>query len=384
MTSTSFQSLELREFLLSNFNSWINAYQNSIRIDNLSDSESSALLHLLETEITKANSYSLRVERFNELYAFNYNLNLIASELLQCLILGNTLSSFIVSDAAFLGMPLPESLLIDGISELKKNGYWISPVSMSKEQILHTLDCLKNFKFISRSSPPHVFNGSNLLDFVHDGNSPDPKFGDTYWLADQDKIVHSKSLNRLAFDPFILSIANGYLGCPPIHDQINVWFSFPTKKEKANLSENAQLFHQDKDFIKFLKVFIYLTDTNEENGPHSYVEASHRDPLHDKDIPLHKRLDDRSVESIYGVDRIKTIIGKAGVIIFADTSCAHKGSPLNSGSRIMLQLEYTTSLYLSQVSPFTNLDLHKAYLPLVSQRFFDRVAANYSSKNELT
>ena len=381
LTSTNSHNAELRNLLLAKFNNWIKEPQNSTKIDSLSDSESSALLHLLEAEISNSNTYSLRVERFNELYAFNYNLNIIASELIQLLILDDTSSSFIVGDGAFLGMPLSESLLIDGISELKNNGYWVSPVSMSNVQILHTLDCLKNFKFISRSSPPHVFSGSNLLDFVHDGNSPDPKFGDTYWLADQDKIVHSKSLNRLAFDPFILSIANGYLGCPPIHDQINVWFSFPTKKEKANLSENAQLFHQDKDFIKFLKVFIYLTDVNEGNGPHSYVEASHRDPLHDKDIPLHTRLDDRSVESIYGVDRIKTITGKAGVIVFADTSCAHKGSPLNSGSRIMLQLEYTTSLYLSQVSPFTDLDLHKSYLPLVSERFFDRVAANYSSKN---
>jgi hypothetical protein len=340
-----------------------------------------ALLHLLEAEISKANTYNLRLERFHELYSFNYNLNLIASELIQCLILKNALSSFKVGDGAFMGIPLSESLLIDGISELKKHGYWVSPVSMSTDQIHQILDCLKNFEFISKSSPPQVLSVSKLLDLVRDGKSPDPKFGDVYWSQDQNKIVHSKLINRLAFDPFILSIANGYLGCPPIHDQVNVWFSFPTKEDKVNLSDNAQLFHQDKDFIKFLKVFIYFTDVDEKNGPHSYVEASHRDPMHDKDIPLHTRVDDKLVESIYGADRIKTILGRAGTLVFADTSCAHKGTPLYSGSRCILQLEYTTSLYLSQVSPFTNLDMRKAYRPPVSSHCFDRIKANYSSNN---
>ena len=117
MTSISFQNLELRKLLLAKFDTWANEPQNLIKIDNLSDSESLALLHLLEAEISKANTYNLRVERFHELYSFNYNLNLIASELIQCLILKNALSSFKVGDGAFMGIPLSESLLIDGISE---------------------------------------------------------------------------------------------------------------------------------------------------------------------------------------------------------------------------------------------------------------------------
>ena len=45
---------------------------------------------------------------------------------------------------------------------------------------------------------------------------------------------------------------------------------------KGASSEAAQLFHFDMDRIRFLKVFIYLTDVGTENGPHVYVRGSHR------------------------------------------------------------------------------------------------------------
>ena len=345
----------------------------------LSDKESQALLHLLQAEINHSNTFNLRIERFEELYSFNYNLNLIASELMQILVGGESLSSFKVADSSFFDMQLPDSLLSYGVNELKRNGYWISPIAFSTEHIYQALECLKDFEFNSISLPPQTLSGLELLKLIEIGSSPDQKYGDIYWSIDQNKIVHSEFFNRLAFDPFILSIANGYFGCPPIHDQTNIWFSFPTKIDANNLSKNAQLFHQDKDFIKFLKVFIYLTDVNEENGPHSYVEGSHRDPLHDYGIPLHTRVDNMKIVDIYGAKRVKTIIGKAGYLVFADTSCAHKGSPLISGSRLMLQLEYTTSLYLSQICPFSTLNMEKTYKPSVSNSFFKRISANYNS-----
>jgi len=144
-----------------------------------------------------------------------------------------------------------------------------------------------------------------------------------------------------------------YLGCAPVHVQTNLWFSFPTVKDKNNLSTNAQMYHQDKEFVKFIKVFIYLSDVGPDNGPHGYVVGSHVDEAHTHGYGFGERILDEDVERLYGADRVKSLVAPAGTITFGDTSCVHKGVPVEAGHRVMLQLEYASSLYLSPVPPFS-------------------------------
>ena len=107
------------------------------------------------------------------------------------------------------------------------------------------------------------------------------------------------------------------------------------------MDEDALLYHFDKDRIKFIKIFIYLTDVDDSNGPHMLIPGSHA-------IKMEKdgRYTQEEIELIkkkYNLSE-KTITGKKGQVFAVDTHCLHRGSEVLSGERMVLQLEYTNSI----------------------------------------
>jgi len=83
-------------------------------------------------------------------------------------------------------------------------------------------------------------------------------------------IINAPYLLQIANDPLILDIAASFLGCKPTIGYMAVWWSYPTIKR----AQQAEKFHRDVDDWRFLKLFIYLTDVNDKNGPHIYVTHS--------------------------------------------------------------------------------------------------------------
>jgi hypothetical protein len=112
-------------------------------------------------------------------------------------------------------------------------------------------------------------------------------------------------------------------------------------------SEAAQMYHFDLDRLKWLKIFIYLTDVGPNDGPHSFIEGTHVT----KGIPskfLQKgyvRLSDEEVESEFDKGREKIFVAPRGTIIIEDTRGLHKGSVASGNPRLMLQLQLSASLF---------------------------------------
>ena len=110
----------------------------------------------------------------------------------------------------------------------------------------------------------------------------------------------------------ILSFVKNYLNTNEISINASFFISNPIAiSEKQKLS-NAQYFHWDNDFKKFLKLYIYLTDVDHENGPHVYVEESHK--FKKFDHRLSRPYSDNSIYSSYS--KIKEFTGKSGVFFF--------------------------------------------------------------------
>ena len=101
------------------------------------------------------------------------------------------------------------------------------------------------------------------------------------------------------------------------------------------------------DRIKWLKIFIYLTDVGQENGPHSFVRGTHRTGA----IPLdvlrrgYVRLSDEDVSALYSENDILSFTAPRGSIIVEDTRGFHKGVNVLGDSRLMLQLQFSNSLF---------------------------------------
>jgi hypothetical protein len=158
-------------------------------------------------------------------------------------------------------------------------------------------------------------------------------------------LLDNPDVQSLLADQSILSLAQEYLGCAPLADVLNMWWH--TNYHAQPDSQAAQFFHFDMDRIKWLKVFIYLTDVGPDNGPHSFVRGSHRTRGIPSNLLLrgYKRLTDRDVHEHYTEDACLEFSAPRGSIIVEDTRGLHKGAHVRGGPRLILQLQFSNSLF---------------------------------------
>lgn len=228
-------------------------------------------------------------------------------------------------------------------SEIKEEGYFIFPGSLSKELITELRDFALN-------TPMHYFEVNNgAVGFTKDA----VKYKDNKTLSNRYQILNISNLSasdailKIVADENFLHIANEYLGTKPILDIITMWWStcignVEESKREMLKGASAQLFHVDMDRLKFLKFFIYLTDVDTNTGPHVYVKKSHNK------IPDYINMDGRYADELvckHDMNNIVEITGKAGSIIAVDTRGLHKGKELTEGERLIFQVEFTNSLF---------------------------------------
>lgn len=169
----------------------------------------------------------------------------------------------------------------------------------------------------------------------------------------------SREIQLIAKSSYFLKIAESFLGVAPYLDSVTAWRSFPLSKGLSPSSKGAQLYHYDLDRLSWLKIFIYITDVDENSGPHLYVEGSHI-AENKRSIILKRgyvRVDDMEIESIYGKDKIKRALGKAGTILYGNTMAFHKGESPRDSERLILELQYTANNYGAQPIKIKNRDL---------------------------
>jgi hypothetical protein len=87
-----------------------------------------------------------------------------------------------------------------------------------------------------------------------------------------DQVLRAPGLIDAMNDPRLIDLIEAYLGCVPTLYSVNAWWSHPADKPTLT---NVQYFHRDTDDLRFLTLFIYLTDVGEDGGPHQVVPGSH-------------------------------------------------------------------------------------------------------------
>ena len=169
----------------------------------------------------------------------------------------------------------------------------------------------------------------------------------------KNDLINIREIQELALSKELLLIAQNYLGSLPILDIIECWWSFPPSGSSIKSDDTAaQMWHFDMDRTKWVKVFFYLTDCQINNGPHVFIEKSHKN----NEIPFsirkkgYSRVEDDLIFKNFPFERIKTITGKKGSLIAEDTRGLHKGQTVKEGSRLVLQFQYSSSLFGGQTN----------------------------------
>jgi hypothetical protein len=161
--------------------------------------------------------------------------------------------------------------------------------------------------------------------------------------------------------PLVLEVAERYLGCKPKLDGVVCWWSFAEHEE----AKGTQRFHRDYDTWGGFKIFIYLSDVDEDGGPHVFVEGSHRE----EKLVTAVAQTDAEISEAFGAGRIADITGPIGHCFLADTFGFHKGAVPKKTPRLILSALFSlgTSPHVPAVPVMPSPSM--AYDPYVNQLY---------------
>ena len=145
---------------------------------------------------------------------------------------------------------------------------------------------------------------------------------------------------RLALNPRLLSIVNGYLGTKTCLRALNAWLNVPTPAS----AKETQLWHRDSDDHMNIKVFLYLNDVALDAGPFCFIPRTHQSgslkiaPRIDKS----GRVTDETMTQLVPEREWRICTGPPGTAVLADTTGFHKGLKPERRERLILMFQYTS------------------------------------------
>jgi hypothetical protein len=145
--------------------------------------------------------------------------------------------------------------------------------------------------------------------------------------------------SRLAHDPRIVGVAREFLGAEPILCASNLYWTIPpsdAEGQRAAAAEGGR-FHYDMIDVRALTVFVYLTDVDEQCGPHVVIEGTQGPKRSFRKFD--RFLPDHEVERRYS-DRIRIITGARGTGWFEDITCYHRQEAAQC-VRLMISINYS-------------------------------------------
>ncbi|RYY22813.1 MAG: hypothetical protein EOP62_22200 [Sphingomonadales bacterium] len=153
-----------------------------------------------------------------------------------------------------------------------------------------------------------------------------------------EQVAHAPHCLRLANDSQILEAVSYVLGAKPTISYMAAWWSIPGRGKP----EHAEMFHRDVDDLRFVKLFVYLTDVTDKSGPHMFVRGSHKS----EELSERIRYSDEAVQDTFPRQDMLTLTGSAGTMFLENTFGLHRGVPPSDEPRLIFQILYSFEEYI--------------------------------------
>lgn len=225
------------------------------------------------------------------------------------------------------------------VATLQRDGLFVFPTRLDPvllDDLAAVADTLPSFARLTMGGPVAkdlVFDPAQVVASVYD--------------YDQSELMSTRPVQIIACDAAIAAIADGYLRCNAPLTDVAMWRS-PVNDRDMRWAA-AQLFHSDRDHLRFVKFFVYLTDVTPVTGPHVFVRRSHR--IRPVELRRPDRFSDEEVNARYSADDIVEICGPRGTVFVADTSGLHKGKVPEQSGRLVLSLQFGSGLFPGSAIP---------------------------------
>jgi hypothetical protein len=183
----------------------------------------------------------------------------------------------------------------------------------------------------------------NLPFLPEDHHEAELKYGNPILVGHfHDLIEQCPELIALRNDPVLKAIAATYLRTNPVLINSRLWWSFPTSNyaEEALNRASQERFHFDMNDWRSVKFFFYMTDVDDESGPHVYVSDSHRLRVARHQWTLFVGKTETDISAAYGERNILRLHGPAGFGFAEDPFGFHMGTVAHSKRRLIFEVEY--------------------------------------------
>lgn len=188
------------------------------------------------------------------------------------------------------------------------------------------------------------------------GNTSSKSYFWDYWDLNRFVVDFQNPFLRLMLDNKLLGIANAYFDMYTRVHSVRLVKTLPVPP--GSDYEGSQSWHRDGGNKKYLKIFIYLNDVLDEgHGPFHYIKESQPGARWYNTFPQpaarsgeESRITDEALDKAIPKEYEVSCMGRAGSVVFADTTGLHKGGYATTGERIMSFFTYFTKSSLTPLS----------------------------------
>jgi hypothetical protein len=238
------------------------------------------------------------------------------------------------------------------VERLRRDGYMIFPTRLSLEDI----EEIRRFSYSTAAFGVDLTKET----VISPDNIPEGEARYNWWM---DQIAAVPAVQRIVVNGPYCAIAQEYLGCRPILAHITLFLDRPIEGKFE-----PYCYHYDNEGPGFLKFFFFLTDVAVGAGAHYFMAGTQ---AHAKPGPVAKAgiYSEEEIYRQYGSDKEIIVRGLAGTILAEDTSGYHRGSTIERGHRLVLQIEF------SAIDVPTEQELYRKLNPVAVPGLHSGIAA---------
>jgi len=187
-------------------------------------------------------------------------------------------------------------------------------------------------------------------------------------FLNQEDLTVDSSYMQFVLSPEIISIVTTYMGHVPLLHYVQL---FHSKYVSDDLME-SQLYHCDWLDVRQIKIFLYISDTDEDNGALTILPPDVSQKIRDSGGYTYGgagyRISDDDMNKECSVSENQIVLaGPAGSVFFADTcKCFHYGSRVKPGhERLIFYVDFISPAAINinpnrkNNSPFRYMDSDK-------------------------
>ena len=205
---------------------------------------------------------------------------------------------------------------------------------------------------------------------------------------DKQDIFEAPHVVELMTSRKILDVVHSHLGVPGTINDVSAWRS----ERIIDNPVNNEIFHRDRGGFRQCKLFLYLTDVDESNGPHQYVKRSNDlkfvtqnivskggdQKLIDRLFTGEVRALSEKIEQLFG-DNVISFVGPSGTCFMTDNYGIHRGQGVLGNARMVFQVLYSLSSFPNKKERSNRIENVRCNRPgPMIQRLADNSKARYA------